>query len=179
MIMLKVIELRLKVKQMKASPGKTHAFTELEHWGHLTHKRRPLAYTSAVQMQGQAIYVGGSISVSIELSTELEVECSRCLKTMVSPVRISESFELREEPERGFQGVLLDEFSYEHGVNELDLMPCLERLISGSLPSKPLCRADCKGLCPTCGQDLNAGPCPCPKQRSTDPRLEKLKELLT
>jgi uncharacterized protein len=30
-----------------------------------------------------------------------------------------------------------------------------------ALPLKALCRADCRGLCPGCGKDLNSGPCPC------------------
>jgi len=29
------------------------------------------------------------------------------------------------------------------------------------VPDAPLCRSDCRGLCPRCGADLNAGPCGC------------------
>jgi uncharacterized protein len=32
------------------------------------------------------------------------------------------------------------------------------------IPQKPLCRPDCKGLCPRCGADLNLGDCPCPPE---------------
>jgi uncharacterized protein len=46
-----------------------------------------------------------------------------------------------------------------------------------TLPLKPLCREDCKGLCPICGIDLNKSVCSCVK-RETDPRWEKLKGLL-
>ena len=42
-------------------------------------------------------------------------------------------------------------------------------------PSRVLCKEDCKGLCPQCGQDLNAGPCSCKK--ATDPRWDALKDL--
>ena len=45
------------------------------------------------------------------------------------------------------------------------------------LPMKALCRDDCRGLCPTCGADLNAGPCGC--REEGDERLAKLKSLLT
>ena len=44
------------------------------------------------------------------------------------------------------------------------------------LPSKFLCREDCKGICPTCGKDLNDGPCDCKKE--IDPRLAALTQLL-
>ncbi len=44
------------------------------------------------------------------------------------------------------------------------------------LDGKPLCKEDCKGLCPTCGKDLNEGPCGCKKE--LDPRLAVLAKLL-
>ena len=44
------------------------------------------------------------------------------------------------------------------------------------MPSKFLCQEDCKGLCPTCGKNLNDGPCDCAKE--VDPRLAALAELL-
>jgi len=45
-----------------------------------------------------------------------------------------------------------------------------------SIPMKPLCKEDCKGLCPTCGKDLNEGECDCPKE-AIDPRFAVLKDL--
>ncbi|MCL1889642.1 MAG: DUF177 domain-containing protein [Desulfovibrionaceae bacterium] len=45
-----------------------------------------------------------------------------------------------------------------------------------ALPQFPLCREDCSGLCPGCGQNLNQGPCGC-KTEYADPRLEKLRGL--
>lgn len=43
------------------------------------------------------------------------------------------------------------------------------------LPEKVLCREECRGLCPRCGADLNAGPCPCPPEG--DNRWKGLKSL--
>ena len=37
------------------------------------------------------------------------------------------------------------------------------------LPLVPLCDEDCKGLCPTCGANLNEGPCGCEKEQSDGP----------
>ena len=45
-----------------------------------------------------------------------------------------------------------------------------------NLPSKVLCKDDCKGLCPQCGKNLNDGPCDC--KEPVDPRLAGLLELL-
>ncbi len=46
-----------------------------------------------------------------------------------------------------------------------------------ALPMKPLCRADCQGLCPHCGINRNAASCTC-ENRWEDPRLAGLKSLL-
>ena len=44
-----------------------------------------------------------------------------------------------------------------------------------AVPFAPLCREDCKGLCPQCGIDLNTGTCAC--EKPVDPRLAALKGL--
>ncbi|MCQ2514125.1 MAG: DUF177 domain-containing protein [Ruminococcus sp.] len=58
---------------------------------------------------------------------------------------------------------------------ELDEIVISDILLS--LPQKNLCKSDCKGLCSTCGQNLNDGDCLCDK-RQIDPRLEILKQLM-
>jgi uncharacterized protein len=45
------------------------------------------------------------------------------------------------------------------------------------VPARSLCRPDCRGLCPSCGQDLNQTACDCSAQE-IDPRLEALRDLL-
>ena len=58
---------------------------------------------------------------------------------------------------------------------ELDELAAADILLQ--LPSKYLCREDCKGLCAKCGQNLNEGECGCDR-RVIDPRLEKLRQLI-
>lgn len=59
----------------------------------------------------------------------------------------------------------------------LDLTEVMRQYTLVSIPLKPLCRADCRGLCPTCGADLNREPCACPAP-SPDPRWGALRRLL-
>ena len=61
--------------------------------------------------------------------------------------------------------------------DRLDLDELVREDILLDLPTKYLCREDCKGLCPTCGKDLNQGPCGCARQE-IDPRLAALAGLL-
>lgn len=57
----------------------------------------------------------------------------------------------------------------------LETRPIVIEQIHLGIPMKPLCREDCKGLCGTCGGDLNEGPCGCAP--AGDARLAKLAAL--
>ena len=59
----------------------------------------------------------------------------------------------------------------------IDLADLLREQFYLALPMKPLCRQDCKGLCPQCGTNLNTDTCQC-QVRWEDPRLAGLKALI-
>jgi uncharacterized protein len=59
----------------------------------------------------------------------------------------------------------------------LDLVPLVRENMLISKPIRILCRPDCKGLCPSCGQNWNEGPCSC-LDESGDVRWAKLARLL-
>jgi uncharacterized protein len=59
---------------------------------------------------------------------------------------------------------------------EIDVTPLVHEQVILALPTRPLCREDCRGLCPRCGANLNAGPCACPAA-PPDPRLAVLHAL--
>ena len=58
----------------------------------------------------------------------------------------------------------------------LDFTQVLQEQIIMALPVKALCKKDCRGLCPRCGADLNAGPCACGAETHSSPfaALKKL-----
>jgi uncharacterized protein len=60
--------------------------------------------------------------------------------------------------------------------NELDLTEVAREQILLNLPETVLCREDCRGICPTCGKDLNEGDCSC-GGGEIDPRWAALKDL--
>ena len=59
---------------------------------------------------------------------------------------------------------------------QVDLEPLARETLLVELPLAPLCRQECRGLCPICGEDLNRGACHCPPATG-DPRWEALDEL--
>ncbi len=60
---------------------------------------------------------------------------------------------------------------------EIDVTPLVHDQTILALPTRPLCRDDCRGLCSRCGANLNTGPCGCPA-RAPDPRLAVLHDLV-
>jgi uncharacterized protein len=48
--------------------------------------------------------------------------------------------------------------------DEIDLAHEIEEQVAMEIPLKPLCDEGCKGLCPTCGTDLNTSCCSCSRE---------------
>ena len=112
--------------------------------------------------------------------TTLEVPCSRCLEALTVPV--DTSFDLRYQPHSANAGKPDQEIEeddlttafYEN--DEIDLGQLMEEQFYLSLPMKPLCTVDCKGLCPGCGTNRNRSSCDCTSEW-LDPRLAALRAL--
>lgn len=122
--------------------------------------------------------IGDSILAEAQLDTEVAETCSRCLDPMSAPIQL----QLREEAlpvidlqsglptdhRAGDDSLRLDEH------HELDLAPAVRDAISLAEPIAPLCRTDCRGLCATCGIDLNDDPSHSHPDEGIDPRLAAL-----
>jgi uncharacterized protein len=66
----------------------------------------------------------------------------------------------------------------EYRDEKIDLGEVVREQLYLALPMKPLCREDCKGLCPVCGANRNRETCTC-QQEWVDPRMAALKEWKT
>jgi uncharacterized protein len=114
------------------------------------------------------------------VKTTLELPCSRCLEPYVAPV--DASFDLRYQPHRhnageGEREIEEDDLTTAFYENEeIDLGQLMREQFYLALPMKPLCSDDCRGLCPSCGANLNKTSCGCTTQWD-DPRLAALKAL--
>jgi uncharacterized protein len=119
------------------------------------------------------------------VKTELELACSRCLEPFKLPV--DRAFDLRylpagagepESDEDEETEVEEDDVSITFYRDEqIDLNELLREQFYLTLPMKPLCSDNCKGICPQCGTNRNTAPCDCNPQWE-DPRLAGLKTLL-
>ena len=103
--------------------------------------------------------------------------CARCAEEFVTPST------------RGFRYILVPralangsdergddlEFSVYDG-DEVDLTPLVQEQVLLALPTRPLCKEDCRGLCPQCGINLNEHQCDC-RSDQLEPRLAVLRTL--
>ncbi|BDG06912.1 YceD family protein [Anaeromyxobacter paludicola] len=136
--------------------------------------------------------VGRRVVLKAHAAPELTVPCGRCLQPVKA--RVPVDFELtlvpadeyqddagEEKDEEGqvagsFEPEAVDEETYTGKVIDLD--PMVREQLLLALPGYPVCRDDCKGLCPKCGANLNERDCGCDRH-VPDPRwagLEKFKK---
>jgi len=105
------------------------------------------------------------VLVSAEVQGLEQVKCSRCLREVEIPVALT--FEEMFYPKSDiYSGAKLAEPEDQEAfrLNErwiLDLEEPIRQFWTVALPMQPLCRADCRGLCPQCGQDWNESECAC------------------
>lgn len=126
-----------------------------------------------VKVYGVIRNFGGTIEFEAEGLAKLCMVCDRCAEEYEQTVGfdIAESFKETDKFESGD-----DEDSSEiipFSGDTIDLDDYVYSALVVSLPTKHLCRDDCKGLCPLCGANLNDGPCGC-DATDTDPRFDIL-----
>lgn len=115
----------------------------------------------------------------LKLDAKVEIECARCLSPFESRVQTETDFIACAQAEYEKIKDIADNEDYlffEGGGQMVDLTSTLSQAIILSISLKPLCSDNCRGLCPSCGVNLNKEQCGC-KKESIDPRWEKLKEL--
>ncbi|MGE0704216.1 MAG: DUF177 domain-containing protein [Vicinamibacterales bacterium] len=114
------------------------------------------------------------------VATRLELVCSRCLEPFDWPV--DAAFDLQYQPKEKYaehqeREIRDDDFAAAYYENEtIDLGQLMAEQFHLSVPMKPLCTDDCRGLCPQCGTNLNRGTCDC-RPDWDDPRLAALRAL--
>ena len=93
------------------------------------------------------------------LTTRVSAECRRCLAPVAVPVTVRIDALFSRDPD-----ALEDPNSYPLApdATEIDLRPAVREELLLAVPQWVVCRDECRGLCPRCGKDLNAGPCGCP-----------------
>lgn len=120
-----------------------------------------------VSRQGRVFFVDGLLRTSLCLT------CSRCAGEFNYPVRAE--FYCQEEPVREIdtekEAVLhRGDMDIDHYAgDEVELNDIFREQVMLAIPMHPLCKADCRGLCPKCGQNLNIKKCDCTEDKAQNP----------
>ena len=136
-----------------------------------------VSFPSPMKVKGEITNTAGYMRMHLDMSVDYSTVCARCL----APVNgeFSLSLEKTVAPKNLLVGLdedKLDDYAIiENGFLDMD-EPLLCEL-EMAFPIRFLCREDCKGLCPKCGNNLNDGECGC-VTKEIDPRLAPFQKLL-
>jgi uncharacterized protein len=133
------------------------------------------------RVSGQASRKRDEVSVKGIIRSTVEVACDRCAAPVAAPLEVefSTAFIPREQAAAVTENVELQEEDlalsfYEDGAVDVDELVREQILLA--LPTRQLCREECRGLCPICGKDLNIAQCSC-REGEIDPRWAALADL--
>ena len=136
--------------------------------------------TAPASINGKIRLAGNEVFVNGHVDTRAQVECDRCLKPIELPVNADFELEYITDSEYESSGVAeLTEAEMSVSVfdgDAIDVDEIVKEQILLAVPTRMLCREDCKGICPQCGTDRNTGVCNCVTE-DIDPRWAALKDL--
>lgn len=137
------------------------------------------SFEGNVKVVGSISKVGTQLFLTSQATATLATACDRCLgeaRLAISvPINIYYQTNFADPDYEGDdEGVEVRSLHPDEDVIILD--DEVRQSILIGVPLKVLCSEDCRGLCPTCGADLNKGECHCPKEE-IDPRWAKLAEI--
>ena len=146
----------------------------------------PIRFRGTLERSGERYLLRGRLNAILQLA------CGRCLKAYTQPVdtevdltyvpRVAAGPAAKDAkaPHAEEDVELLDEdlSTAYYDDHLLDLGEMVREQFYLALPMRPLCQADCPGLCPHCGADRSLEPCQC-REEWVDPRLAPLKAILT
>ena len=150
--------------------------------GQLDFELEDVKQTGPLSAAGIAELVSGAEEILIAGALKVEMTgcCDRCLEPFSLPV--SCEFDLSYVPADDAGGKPEAEIrtgdtevGYYHG-NGLELNDVLREQVLLSIPMQKLCREDCLGICPHCGQNRNTAICAC-RVEAVDDRWSALKDL--
>ena len=127
----------------------------------------PVRVTGRLQPAGE-----GRFYWHARVAARLSETCRRCLEPVKVPVEAEIEALFTQDPD-----TLDDPDSYPLAADatEVDVTAAVREELILAAPQYVVCRDDCRGLCPSCGHDLNAGPCGCAP--ATDLRWKALAAL--
>lgn len=105
-----------------------------------------ISFIKPIKVKADVIKTGAEIFVDVLLESTVEYTCAKCLSK--------------------FEDIFRKKFDVAREVRPAEIVELDDEIrqeIIVDYPMKIICKAECKGLCPNCGQNLNIGECECNK----------------
>jgi uncharacterized protein len=106
---------------------------------------KDIEFTTPIYVKAKAVKITNALTVDMELKAKFNLNCSRCLEKVGLDLDRKQRLNFLINPRQDI----------------IDLDEDIRQELILNVPLKPLCSADCKGLCPECGKNLNQGGCSC------------------
>ena len=129
----------LRVADFLANPGRRFPIETSLKGGH---DPESLCTVDSIELVGEAFAQLSTLYLEVTLRAKLIQPCRRCLEPVETTLELDEPFEVPIPP----------------GVESVDLLPVVLRLVLSAHEPNVVCREDCRGLCPACGVNLNRHP---------------------
>ena len=170
--------MRIELDKLEAAGGQfAHAYEPEE----LVLDEEHVRLTRAPEVTVRATRSDHQVRLRGKITARAEVDCDRCLKSVDIPVETS--FDVSYVPAADYtseaEATELQEEDLSLSVFDgeaIDVDDLVREQVLLALPTRALCREECKGLCPICGADKNSDSCAC-ESKEVDPRWAALKDL--
>lgn len=119
----------------------------------------------------------GGVMLKGKSSAHFKTVCARCAEEAEQELNVPVQMVLKPKTGREQEDVDMEDVQFgTYDGKEVDCSAVVEEALILALPYSVLCRADCKGLCPQCGANLNQGACKC-APGVKDERFKALEQL--
>ena len=172
--------MKISIDDIKTSPTEIHFVEDEQGLNQTLAQGRGAEYCVSAPLQVDMVYVrsGDDLWFNGTIAGALMGQCSRCLAEYTIP--LARTFSVALSPQRTLDRELelsSDELSAGfYSEEKIDVSAIVQEEVILALPSQPLCKEDCCGLCAQCGTNLNIDSCTC-RPAWQDPRLAALATL--
>ncbi|HWQ72832.1 MAG TPA: DUF177 domain-containing protein [Desulfitobacteriaceae bacterium] len=162
--------MEIDISQIRRDLGSTVFFDVSENIPGFLFGTDNVAFNTPLHVQIKVHNTGKLLLVQGTIQTNLNVTCGRCLEEFIYPLELAYEDEwiLRELASEDQK-----ETAFLFDKDEVEIRDRILEQIVMALPMKFICSAECLGLCPACGVNLNSVKCKC-QNKELDPRLAGL-----
>ena len=141
-------------------------------------------FTAPLRTALRALRIGDLVEVDGDIETSVCLPCSRCLQPFKTPLKsrfaltyMQQTADVMEDIESQEVELSAEDMGIVYFQGEkINLKNAIQEHVVMEFPLRPLCKLNCKGLCPKCGADMNEDPCDC-EQRLSPGKFDALKNL--